>query len=85
MRNGVKPAAFDPHSRTESQSPLVVRGKAARSVEVLLSAIQTAVRNSLSSVKNGTEHRTPGTPFSDRHVAIGNCCAGPAGTFQNIV
>jgi hypothetical protein len=40
--------------RTENKLPSVVCGKTARSVEVLLSAIQAAVRNSLSSVKNGT-------------------------------
>jgi len=72
-------------TRTEDQSPLVVRGKTARSVEVLLSAIQAAVRSSLSSVKNGTEHYAVGTPFSDRHVAPRTRCEGPAVIFQNIV
>jgi hypothetical protein len=49
--------------RIEDQSPLVVRGKTAHSVDGL-SAIHAAVRNSLSSVKNGTEQCARGTPLT---------------------
>ena len=63
MRNDFKPAPFDPHSEDgESVAFQLFVAGGAPSVDVLLGAIQAAVRNSLSSVKNGTEHCAPGRP-----------------------
>ena len=40
----------------------LVRGKAAHSAKVLLSAIQAVVRNNLCRVKNGPDYCAPGSP-----------------------
>jgi hypothetical protein len=66
VREDFKPAAFDSHS--EDRESVAFEVFAARRLVRLttLSAIQAAVRSSLSSVKNGTEQCAPGTPFSGR-------------------